>query len=81
MSPTELEALRAFRHQVYMLCGCRHDALFELVDAVLTVSAIETPAQMGRCAALEHRPELVRSTACFHWWPRRVSKLQHISPT
>ncbi len=34
-------------------------------------------AQMRRCAVLEHRPELVRSTACFHWWPRRVSKLQH----
>ncbi len=38
-------------------------------------------AQMRRCAVLEHRPELVRSTACFHWWPRRVSKLQHCCPT
>jgi hypothetical protein len=38
------EARRAFRHQVYALFGCRRDALFEILDAVLSASRIETPA-------------------------------------
>jgi DDE superfamily endonuclease len=40
------EELRAFRHQVYPLFGCRRDALFELLDAVLTAPTIETPAHL-----------------------------------
>jgi hypothetical protein len=36
MHTSELEALRAFRHQVYRMFGCRRDALFDLIDAVLT---------------------------------------------
>jgi hypothetical protein len=47
MSTPELEALRVFRHQVYTLFGCRRDALFELVDAILTAPAIETPAHLS----------------------------------
>ncbi|HEY7833702.1 MAG TPA: transposase [Ktedonobacterales bacterium] len=47
MSTPELEALRAFRHQVYPLFGCRRDALFELLDAVLTAPTIETPAHLS----------------------------------
>jgi hypothetical protein len=43
----QLEELRAFRHQVYTLCGCRRDALFELLDAVLTAPVIETPAHLS----------------------------------
>lgn len=31
-------------------------------------------AQFARCVALQHRPELIRSTTCFHWWPKRIAK-------
>jgi transposase len=31
-------------------------------------------AQFARCSALQARPELIRSTTCFHWWPKRVHK-------
>jgi hypothetical protein len=47
MTTTELEALRAFRHQVYRTFGCRRDALFELLDAVLTAPTLETPAHLS----------------------------------
>src|SRR5262249_46068868 len=47
MNTSELEALRAFRHQVYTLFGCRRDALFELLDALLTAPTIETPAHLS----------------------------------
>jgi hypothetical protein len=47
MNTPELEALRAFRQQVSTLCGCRRDALFELLDALLTAPAIETPAHLS----------------------------------
>jgi hypothetical protein len=39
----QLEALRAFRPQVYRLLGQRRDALFELLDAVLTATTLESP--------------------------------------
>lgn len=47
MTTPELEALRAFRHQLYPLFGCRRDALFKLLDALLTVPTIETPAHLS----------------------------------
>ena len=47
MNTPAVEELRAFRHQVYTLCGCRRDALFELLDAVLTAPTIETPAHLS----------------------------------
>ena len=47
MNTPAWEALRAFRQQVYTLFGCRRDALFELLDALLTASSIETPAHLS----------------------------------
>jgi DDE superfamily endonuclease len=47
MNTPDLEELRAFRHQVYTLCGCRRDALFELLDAILTAPSLETPAHLS----------------------------------
>ncbi len=47
MNTPALEELRAFRHQVYPLFGCRRDALFELLDAILTAPTIETPAHLS----------------------------------
>ena len=47
MNTPTLEALRAFRQQVYTACGCRRDALFELLDAVLTAPTIETVAHLS----------------------------------
>jgi hypothetical protein len=42
-----MEALRAFRQQVYTLFGCRRDALFETLDAVLSAPSLETPAHLS----------------------------------
>ena len=47
MNTPEMEALRAFRYQVYTLFGCRRDALFEALDAVLSAPALETPAHLS----------------------------------
>jgi hypothetical protein len=47
MKTPELEALRAFRQQVYTLFGCRRDALFEALDAVLSAPTLETPAHLS----------------------------------
>jgi transposase len=33
-------------------------------------------AQAARCVAIQARPDLVRSTTLFHWWPRRVRRRQ-----
>ena len=47
MNTPELEALRAFRQQVYTLFGCRRDALYEALDAVLSAPSLETPAHLS----------------------------------
>jgi hypothetical protein len=47
MHTPDLEELRAFRHQVYPLFGCRRDALFDLLDALLSAPSIETPAHLS----------------------------------
>jgi hypothetical protein len=47
MNHPELEGLRAFRHHVYARFGCRRDALFELLDAVLSAPTIATPAHLS----------------------------------
>src|SRR5260370_24467712 len=47
MNTPEMEALRAFRQQVYPLFGCRRDALFEALDAVLSAPTLETPAPLS----------------------------------
>jgi transposase len=31
-------------------------------------------AQFARCVVLQRRPDLVRSSTCFHWWPKRIAK-------
>jgi transposase len=33
-------------------------------------------AQFARCATLQRRPDLIRSTTLFHWWPTRIKKRQ-----
>src|SRR5258708_24843489 len=55
MSTPEREALRAFPQHVYTLFGCRRDALFELVDAVLTAPVIETPAHLSLVPSCQRR--------------------------
>jgi len=31
-------------------------------------------AQFARCLALQQRPDLIRSTTRFHWWPQQICK-------
>ncbi|HKW23805.1 MAG TPA: transposase, partial [Ktedonobacterales bacterium] len=31
-------------------------------------------AQADRCVALQARPDLIRSTTLFHWWPQRIRR-------
>lgn len=50
---TEWEELRAFRHQVYTRLGLRRDALFEALDAILSVPTLETPAHLSLAAAYQ----------------------------
>jgi transposase len=40
-----------------------------------TIDELEE-AQLARCAALQRRPDLIRSTTLFHWWPKRIKKRQ-----
>ena len=47
MNTPEIEALRAFRQEVYPLFGCRRDALFDLLDALLSAPSLETPAHLS----------------------------------
>src|SRR5689334_17986048 len=47
MNTTALERLRAFRQALYPPFGCRRDALFEILDALLTTPVIEHPAHLS----------------------------------
>ena len=38
-----------------------------------TIEELED-AQFARCAALQARPDLIRSTTRFHWWPKQIHK-------
>jgi transposase len=55
--------------------------LWPLTNTVLvnrhfaSIDALED-AQAARCVALQSRPDLVRSTTLFHWWPQRLRKRQ-----
>lgn len=40
-----------------------------------TIDALED-AQAERYVALQARPDLIRSTTLFHWWPKRIKKRQ-----
>src|SRR5262249_44808330 len=35
-------------------------------------------AQAARCVALQARPDLIRSTTRFSWWPQRIRTVHHI---
>src|SRR5260370_41699066 len=47
MNTPEREVLRAFRQHVYPLFGCRRDALFAALDAVLSAPTLDTPAHLS----------------------------------
>lgn len=53
--------------------------LWPLTNAALvnrhftTIEELEE-AQLARCAALQQRPDLIRSTTLFHWWPKQIHK-------
>lgn len=55
------------------------ERLWPLTNAALvnqrfaTIEDLED-AQFARCVALQQRPDLVRSTTCFHGWPKRIAK-------
>ena len=66
MNTTEQEGLRAFGHQVDTLFGCRRDALFEVVDAVLSTPAVETLAHLS----LSH--------TCRRGWDTSSDRKSHI---
>src|SRR5260221_1398922 len=53
MTTLEREELRAFRQHVYRTFGSRRDALFELLDAILTAPPIETPAHLSLTATCQ----------------------------
>jgi len=55
MNSSTIEALRAFRVQVYRSFGCRRDALFDLLDAVLTTPVIESPAHLSLAPTFQRR--------------------------
>ncbi len=55
--------------------------LWPLTNTVLanrhfaTIDELED-AQAQRCVALQARPDLIRSTTLFHWWPKRIKQRQ-----
>jgi len=55
MDTNALERLRAFRQTMYTTFGCRRDALVEILDALLTSSVIEHPAQLSLAPGFQRR--------------------------
>src|SRR5260370_32835801 len=55
MNTPEREALRAFRQHVYPLFGCRRDALFAALDAVLSAPTLDTPAHLSLAPTCHRR--------------------------
>jgi hypothetical protein len=55
--------------------------LWPLTNTVLvnrqfaTIEELED-TQFARCFALQHRPDVIRSTTSFQWWPQRIRKRQ-----
>jgi transposase len=53
--------------------------LWPLTNAALvnqhfaTIEELED-AQFAHCATLQARPDLIRSTTRFHWWPKQIHK-------
>jgi hypothetical protein len=53
--------------------------LWLLTNAVLTNQHFATieeleEVQLVSCAQLQQQPAMIRSTTCFHWWPRQIHK-------
>ena len=40
-----------------------------------TIEELED-TQLSPCTELQRRPELIRSSTRFHWWPQRINKRQ-----
>ena len=55
MNTPEREVLRAFRQHVYPLFGCRRDALFAALDAVLSAPTLDTPAHLSLAPTCHRR--------------------------
>lgn len=55
MKTTEVEELRAFRTQVYRMLGQRRDALFEILDAILTASVLEAPVHLSLAPTFQRK--------------------------
>ena len=55
MNDQNLEALRTFRSHVYRSFGCRRDALFELMDALLSTPVIESPVYLSVAPTFQRR--------------------------
>jgi transposase len=53
--------------------------LWPLTNAALvnrhfaTIDELEE-AQFAQCRALQAQPDRIRSTTCFHWWPKQLHK-------
>jgi hypothetical protein len=55
MEIATLEALRAFRDQVYTMLQCRRDALFELMDAVLAAPIVRAPVHLSQVPSFQRK--------------------------
>ena len=55
MNDQNLEALRTFRSHVYRSFGCRRDALFERMDALLSTPVIESPVYLSLAPTFQRR--------------------------
>jgi hypothetical protein len=65
MNTEALERLRAFRQHLYTTFGCRRDALFETLDALLTAPVIEHPAYLSLAPGLRaHLGQHLRCAQC-----------------
>src|SRR5215207_10726454 len=51
VSEAPLDTLRAFRQEVYQAFGARRDALFDLLDALLTAGPVPSPVHLSLAPA------------------------------
>ena len=51
VSEAPLDTLRAFRQEVYQAFGARRDALFDLLDALLTAGPVLSPVHLSLAPA------------------------------
>jgi len=55
MDTLEHETLRTFRQKAYATSGLQADALFEIIDAVLTAPGIESPAHLSLAPSFQRK--------------------------